>query len=97
MGNKLRNKLRKNCVSRPESTYAPWFIRCLSKDYYIDGKNTRQIFFENTSTGGGKKVLQITPRGWIFGTMIFYNLKSSSQDLSNDGSNFILSSLEVGH
>ena len=35
--------------------------------------------------------------GWIFWTMIFYNLKNSSQDLSNEGSNFILSSLEVGH
>ena len=34
---------------------------------------------------------------WIFWTMIFYNLKNSSQDLSNEGSNFILSSLEVGH
>jgi hypothetical protein len=40
---------------------------------------------------------QITPRGWIFWTMIFYNLKNSSQDLSNEGSNFTLSSLEVGH
>ena len=27
----------------------------------------------------------------------FYNLKNSSQDLSNGGSNFILSQLEVGH
>ena len=33
----------------------------------------------------------------IFWTMIFYNLKNLSQDLSNEGSNFILSSLEVGH
>ena len=40
---------------------------------------------------------QITPRGWIFWNMIFYNLKNSSQDLSNEGSNFILSLLEVGH
>ena len=31
---------------------------------------------------------------WI---MIFYNSKNSHQDLSNEGSNFILSSLEVGH
>ena len=30
---------------------------------------------------------QVTPRGWIFGTMIFYNLKNSGQDLSNEGSN----------
>ena len=35
--------------------------------------------------------------GVDFLTMIFYNLKNSHQDLSNEGSNFILSSLEVGH
>jgi hypothetical protein len=29
--------------------------------------------------------------------MIFYNFKNSHQDLSNEGANFILSSLEVGH
>ena len=28
---------------------------------------------------------------------IFFNLKNSGQDLSNEGSNFILSSLKVGH
>ena len=28
---------------------------------------------------------------------IFFNLKDSGQDLSNEGSNFILSSIEVGH
>ena len=28
---------------------------------------------------------------------IFFNLKNSGQDLSNEGSNFILSSVEVGH
>ena len=39
----------------------------------------------------------ITPRGWIFLTMIFYSLRNSGQDLSNEGSNFIWSSLEVGH
>ena len=27
----------------------------------------------------------------------FFNLKNSHQELSNEGSNFILSSLEVGH
>jgi hypothetical protein len=46
----------------------------LCKDYYIDGQNTPLIFFEKISTGGGKKTPQITPRGWIFWTMIFYNL-----------------------
>ena len=35
---------------------------------------------------------------WVdFWTMIFYNLKNSGQDLSNEMSNFILSSLEDGH
>ena len=32
------------------------------------------LFFWIT-TGGGEKAPQITPRGWIFRTMIFYNLK----------------------
>ncbi len=36
-------------------------------------------------------------QGVDFWTIIFYNLKDSSQDLSNEGSNFILSSLELGH
>ena len=40
---------------------------------------------------------QITPPGWIFFDHNFFNLKNSGQDLSNKGSNFILSSLEVGH
>ena len=40
---------------------------------------------------------QITPRGWIFGQFFFIILENSGQDLSNEGSNFILSSLEVGH
>ena len=35
--------------------------------------------------------------GVNFLTMTFYNLKNSPQDLSNEGSNFILSSLEVDH
>ena len=32
-----------------------------------------------------------------FWTTIFYNLKNSGSDESNEGSSFILSSLEVGH
>jgi hypothetical protein len=51
-------------------------------------------FFEKMSTGGEKKAPTITPRGWIFWTIIFYNLKNSHQDLSNEGSNFVF---EVGH
>ena len=43
----------------------------------------------------GQLGTQITPRGWIFWTMIFYNLKNSHQYLYNEGSNFILRSVEV--
>ena len=39
----------------------------LAKDYYIDGQNTQQIFFEKMSTWGGKQGPQITPRWLIFG------------------------------
>jgi hypothetical protein len=35
--------------------------------------------------------------GGFFGPGSFITLKNSHQDLSNEGSNFILSSLEVGH
>ena len=64
------------------------------RDYYIDGQNTQRIFFEKMTTGGGKKAPQFTPR---CGPWSFIILKKSHQDLSNEGSNFILSSLEVGH
>ena len=54
-------------------------------------------FLRNDCTEGGKKAPKITPRGWIFRTMIFMILKNSHQDLFNEGSNFIMSPLEVGH
>ena len=47
----------------------------LTKDYYIDGQNTQLIIFEIMTTEGVKMPTQITPLGWIFWTMIFYNLK----------------------
>ena len=43
-------------------------------------------FFEKLSTLDG-----------FFGPWSFITLKNSHQDISNEGSNFILSSLEVGH
>ena len=55
------------------------------------------FFFEKMSSGGGKKDPQITPQGGFFGPWSFIILKNSHQDLINEGSNFILSSLEVGH
>ena len=68
----------------------------LGKDYYIDGQNTQLIFLKKCSLGEGSKAPKLQ-RGWIFWTMIFYSLKNSGQVLSNGGSIFILSSVEVGH
>ena len=65
-------------------------IETLDKDYYTDGQNTQLIFKKRMTTEGVKMPPQITPRGWIFWTIIFYNLKKSHKGLSNEGSNFIL-------
>ena len=54
------------------------------------------IFLPGLPTWGGNLGPKVHPRGVFFGTH-FYTLKNSGQDLSNEGSNFILSSLEVGH
>ena len=40
---------------------------------------------------------KLHPRGGFFGPWPFTILKSSHQDLSNEGLNFILSSPEIGH
>ena len=40
---------------------------------------------------------KLQPGGGFFGPWFFIILKNSHQDLSNEGSNFILSSLELGH
>jgi hypothetical protein len=40
---------------------------------------------------------KLHPGGGFFGPWSFIILKNAHQDLSNEGSNFILSSLEVGH
>ena len=47
------------------------------------------------SDWGRKKGPQITPPGFIFWIILI--LKNSGQDQFNEGSKFILSSLEVGH
>ena len=58
-----------------EFEFGPQRIRDLAKGYYIDGQNTQLIIFEIMTTEGVKMPTQITPLGWIFWTMIFYNLK----------------------
>ena len=40
---------------------------------------------------------KLHPRGGFFGPWSFIILKNSHQDISNEGSNFILSSLEIGY
>jgi hypothetical protein len=69
----------------------------LSTDFLIDGCRIGLFRGARNTTGWWELGTQITPRGWIFWTMIFYNLKNSGQDLSNEGSIFFLSSVEVGH
>ena len=69
----------------------------LTKNYYIDGQNTQPIFLKKIPLGEGKRPPKLHPWGEFFGSWSFTILKKSQQDLSNEGSNFILSSLEVGH
>ena len=64
----------------------------LPKDYHIDGQNTLKKYHKGREKGTPDYTL-----GVDFWTKIFYNLKNSGYDLSNEGSNFILSLLEVGH
>ena len=67
-------------------------------DFFIYGRNCFQFFLPIFPHEAGTWNPNYTPGpGLIICTMIFYNLKNSHQDLSNEGSNFILSSLEVGH
>ena len=54
------------------------------------------LLIGNQWTQGDKIGVQNTPRVWIFWTKSFYNLKKS-QSNQDEGSNFILSSLEVGY
>ena len=55
------------------------------------------ILFADKWTSWGKYLgPKLRPGIGFFGPR-FFNLKNSGQDLSNEGSNFILSSLEVGH
>ena len=55
------------------------------------------IFLADLPTWGGNLGPKLHPRGGFFGPWFFIILKNSHQDLSNEGSNFILSSLEVDH
>ena len=45
------------------------------KDYFIDGQNTRLIFFLKVSKGEGSKALKLHPEGGIFGPWSFIILQ----------------------
>ena len=55
------------------------------------------FLFLNFNWGREKGSANLHPWGVFFGSWSFVILKNSGQDLSNEGSNFILSSLEVGY
>ena len=52
---------------------------------------------EKCTAWGGNLGSKLHPGGGFFGPWFFIILKNSHQDLSNEGSNNIFSSLEVGH
>ena len=55
------------------------------------------IFLADLPTWGVSVGTKLRPGSGFFGPWHFLTLKISHQDLSNEGSNFILSPLEVGH
>ena len=55
------------------------------------------VFLASDQPEGENLGPKLHPGGGFFGPWFFIFLKNSHQDLSNEGSNFILSSLEVGH
>ena len=61
------------------------------------GQLCRHFVFRQVDIMGGNTWDPNYAPGLDFLDHIFFNLKNSGQDLSNEGSNFILSSLEVGH
>ena len=66
--------------------------QALLLDSYVVKKFLRSVQHEAGNLGP-----KLQPRGGFFGPWFFIILKNSHKDLSNEGSNFILSSLEVGH
>ena len=55
------------------------------------------FFFGDLPTWGEILEPKLHPGGGFFGPQFFIIFENSHQDLSNEGSNFILNSIEVGH
>ena len=62
----------------------------------MDG-TAANFFFGELPTWGGTLGPKLHAGGGFFGPQFFIILKNSQKNLSNEGLNFILSSLEVGH
>ena len=61
------------------------------------GQLSRHFFLTSDQSEACYLGPKLYPRGGFFGPWFFIIIKNSHKDLSNEGSNFILSSLEVGH
>ena len=66
------------------------------KDLFINGRNTPKISFFEITRQGRSNFTPGLDGGGFFGPYSFIILKSSHQDLSNEGSKKFLSSLELG-
>ena len=60
-------------------------------------EHSANCYFFKWPLGEEKRPAKLHPRGGFFGPWSFIILKNSHQDLSNEGSSFILSPIEVGH
>ena len=65
----------------------------LGMDNLHTGQLSRTFFPTSDHTEAENLGPKLHPRGGFFGPWFFIILKNSHQDLSNEGSNFILSSL----
>ena len=61
------------------------------------GQLSRHFFLTSDQPEAENLGPKLHPGVGFFGPRFFIILKNLHQDLSNEGSNFILSSLEVGH
>ena len=70
----------------------------LNHGHLHTGTAKSSFFFLTSDQPEGQYLeTKLHPGGGFFGPWFFIILKNSHQDLSNEGSNFILSQLEVGH
>ena len=69
---------------------------CMDNLYYWTVMLSKH-FWEVTSSRGENLRPKLQPGDGFFGLQFFIIFKNTHQDLSNEGSNFILSQVEVGH